>query len=88
MSYCRWGKDSDVYVYVTERVVKDERETWWVCCMCTLYADTPAIDTPDTVFAPTLAALKQHLEQHREKGHKVPDSAFERIAREMAEGIE
>lgn len=81
MSYCRWGPDSDVYVYVTERVVKEETEHYWVCCMCKLHQE-------GNIYAPNLASLRQHLEHHREQGDKVPDYAFERIDREIAEGIE
>lgn len=85
MSYCRWGPDSDVYVYATERVIKDDRvETWWVCAGCELFADNPSIGI-GPIYAPTLDALRDHLQRHRAAGHKVPDAAFERIDREMAE---
>ena len=87
MSYCRWGADSDVYVYGSEREVKGTTERVWVCMECTLYADNPAVGEGD-VYAPYLRGLRAHLEEHRLRGDKVPDYAFERIDKEMAEGIE
>lgn len=68
MAFCRWGEDSDVYVYDTG----DNLE----CCGCMLSA------TRDT-FNGTFLEMKEHLLAHREAGHKVPDYALSRIEFEM-----
>ena len=74
MSYCRFGRDSDVYCYRAATV--DAEPDRWVCCGCSLGADA-------TEF-PTVEGLLIHLEAHRAAGDKVPEPAMERCRAELA----
>ena len=69
MSYCRMGTDSDVYLIATFG-------GWW-CCGCRL--------TDGTEVIKRRAAVLSHLQDHKAAGHKVPQRAFQRIEREIAE---
>lgn len=83
MSYCRWGKDSDVYVYGTRAFNIDHKrlETLWVCQDCELKGDnTRGVTT-------TATAMISHLLAHREAGHKVPEYAIERLRDEENEPL-
>lgn len=81
MSYCRWGKDSDVYVYATKGYNSDHKrlETLWVCQDCELKADR------NSAVTTTATAMISHLLAHREAGHKVPEDAIERLRQEDKE---
>lgn len=70
MSYCRFGGDSDVYVYPTD----DGAE----CCACLL-------EDGDTAFYETSAGMLGHLVDHIAAGHKVPAEALQRLIEEMKE---
>jgi len=70
MSYVRFSKESDVYMY------------WHVdgyvdCCGCSISESWALHSFKD--------ALK-HLHEHRKRGDKVPDYAIERIQREIKSG--
>lgn len=58
MSYARWGADSDVYVFVS---VYGGIE----CCGCKMGDGSPIFDTSREIL--------DHLEEHRNKQHLVPD---------------
>lgn len=63
MAFCRFGDDSDVYVF-------DDSETL-TCCWCQLLQDRD--------FNGTYLEMKEHLLAHRAAGHKVPDYAISRL---------
>jgi len=63
MSYCRFGDDSDVYVYATF-------EDTYECCACRL-----SINWGHKTAADMIA----HLEKHRATGHLVPQYAIDRL---------
>jgi hypothetical protein len=67
MSYCRFGPDSDVYVYAS---LGDE----WICCACALNEATESWER----FA-TPAEMIAHLKKHKGAGHMVPEYAIERL---------
>lgn len=85
MSYCRWGADSDVYVFTTRKDIE--------CCGCILQ-EREWVEEPDnkwfggyfkavgeiiqTTFTSN-AGMIEHLEKHVAAGHQVPDYAFERL---------
>ena len=63
MALCRFGSDSDVYIYYS---VHGGIE----CCGCQLVA-SGMFNVPDE------EQMIAHLEEHRLAHHKVPDVAFE-----------
>lgn len=63
MSYARFGDDSDVYVYVSDRGLE--------CCWCTLQ--------PKSETFRSNAAMIVHLEEHQASGHVVPERVFVRL---------
>jgi len=84
MSYCRFGSDSNVYVYTSSQGLE--------CCACWLdtgeWVDQDFLGTTYKVFqsdgsVQTLfqsnRGMIEHLNLHVEKGHKVPDRALERL---------
>jgi hypothetical protein len=73
MSYCRRGPDSDVYMYEVEDA---PGEYWIVCDRCCLNREN---DEWYTLPKDALA----HLEDHRSKGHKVPEAALQRLREEI-----
>lgn len=77
MSYCRWGKDSDVYVYATEY----DGKWYWVCQGCELE------NNDGDGIRHTAKAMAEHLLAHREAGHKVPEYAIERLHEEKNEPL-
>ncbi|KKM64791.1 hypothetical protein LCGC14_1497850 [marine sediment metagenome] len=88
MSYCRNnGKDSDVYLIATGNV--NTNENGWECCGCPRVPREDSvfegITIPGSPFFTTLQETIAHLEEHRRLGDKVPESAFERLRREIAE---
>ena len=74
MSYCRFGEDSDVYVYPS---IRDDVDVI-VCYRCCLSLDS------DSVFHGPEAALG-HLRMHQMMGDEVPDHAIERLQKEIEE---
>lgn len=76
MSYCRWGEDSDVYLYVT---TDDEGGIRWVCAGCKL-------DEKDDGWPYSPQSVLLHLEAHRQAKHKVPERAFDRLRMEIEQG--
>lgn len=71
MSYCRFGDDSDVYVYYACKGL--------CCCMCFLNSDRE-----DEHFHKR-SEMINHLKQHKKRGHKVPPRAMKRLKEEIAE---
>jgi hypothetical protein len=69
MSYCRKGPGSDVYVYPA-------KNDTIVCCGCILN------DNEDVKFDNRRDVLT-HLAKHTREGHKVLESVFGRLAREI-----
>ncbi|MBW3571377.1 MAG: hypothetical protein KY467_09740 [Gemmatimonadetes bacterium] len=69
MAYCRFGRDSDVYVYAIEGGVE--------CCRCRLL-DGRWFKAPDA------AQMMEHLLAHRAAGHRVPESALDELRQELA----
>ena len=61
MSYVRWCKESDVYVYPSE--------DGYVCCGCSLSENDGA------VFS-NVKDMIMHLVKHVKEGSKVPDYVF------------
>lgn len=70
MSYCRFGGDSDVYVYRTDNGLD--------CCACLL-------EDGDTSFHETAAGMLSHLVEHIASGHKVPAYALQRLLEDKRE---
>lgn len=70
MAYARWGPDSDVYVY-------SDGERW--LCHC-----GNDMGDPSCVLK-SLEQLLYHLQEHRHRGHKVPQDAIDRVEREIRE---
>ena len=75
MSYARFSKDCDVYIY-------DDYRYGLHCCGCKLkkphgYAND--------IFHENYDLLIEHLHEHRKAGHKVPDYLFEILAEERDE---
>jgi hypothetical protein len=70
VALCRFGSDSDVYVYYS---IHGGIE----CCGCRLL-DGRLFNLP------TEAEMIAHLEQHRRAGHKVPEEAFEELRTEAS----
>lgn len=71
MSYCRFGEDSDVYVF--ENIVGRLE-----CCGCDLREHGSFLTKSRT-------AMLAHLDEHRATGHLVPDYALERLRAELDE---
>ncbi len=68
MSYARWTEDSNVYAFMIEG--------GWECHCC-------GINRGETLQFKTLLGLRLHLVDHRERGQKVPQYAFDRIDYEL-----
>jgi hypothetical protein len=66
MSYCRFGNDSDVYVYL-------DVSGYLCCCGCSLKDDWKYFSTDD---------LLAHLSEHDDAGHDVPPDAIEQLLAE------
>lgn len=76
MSYCRFGRDSDVYVIYTV-------DGLWECCGCPSRAGWSV-----TLESPREMLL--HLAFHHGAGHKVPNQAMRRLrveARALDAGV-
>lgn len=76
MSYARFSKECDVYVFATEYGDKRVIE----CCACAFTAtnsDGPWAE-PFPQFS-TISGILEHLGAHREAGHKVPAYVSESI---------
>jgi hypothetical protein len=74
MSYCRWGTESNVYVFGLD---DDNGKIIYRCQCCALSHaknDNTDVWTPEEMIA--------HLEKHRAAGHKVPDRAIELLKSE------
>lgn len=72
MAYCRFSMDSDVYFYASTRGGFD-------CVRCLL-------ETGRLVHIAGYKEAVEHLNRHRQAGHKVPDSAFAALRRDFEAG--
>jgi hypothetical protein len=70
MAYCRFTRDSDVYVFETESGIE--------CCRCRLVGGTFAAGGP--------AQMIGHLLEHRAAGHAVPDEALRELREDLEPG--
>ena len=68
MALCRFGSDSDIYVYYSTHGGIE-------CCGCTLVEG-------GMFNVASEAQMIVHLEEHRRAGHKVPDVALEDLLAE------
>lgn len=71
MSYCRFGRNSDVYMY-------EHVDGFIECCACN-------IGEPQTFNTPRQAIM--HLFEHLGRGDKVPMYAYKQLIEEMRDGI-
>jgi hypothetical protein len=69
MSYCRKNAESDVYLYPSSYSI--------VCCGCLFLSAKQ-----DDIFGTEREAI-DHLRMHIQAGHKVPQSAIDRLKEEM-----
>ena len=67
MSYCRLSKTSDVYMY-------EDSGGGIRCCFCALGG---------TVYLATPKAALEHLAQHQQAGHKVPQHVIDQLLEEI-----
>ena len=72
MSYCRWS-EGNVYMFPSGNSI---------ICMCCSLMLGDGFDREDVILNTVQEAL-EHLQQHRDAGHDVPDCAFERLRAEM-----
>ena len=77
MSYCRFGDDSDVYLY-------EHVDGFYECCSCRLMKFEKGLpfDMHESKKLLNLSEVLAHLLKHKKKGHKVPDYAFKRALEE------
>lgn len=66
MSYCRWGADSDLYIY--------ESGGGFVCCSCALDVRSVTVDSEK--------AMADHVRLHVAADHRVPEHLIEDLERE------
>jgi len=80
MSYCRFGDDSDVYLYY-------HVDNFFECCSCRLLGFEkrflPDFEMHKSKKMSNLSEVLAHLMKHKKKGHKVPDYALGRILDEL-----
>lgn len=76
MSYCRFGDDSDVYLY---HHINGSYE----CCSCRLMGFEKGSGMHKSKKMSNLNEALVHLMKHKKKGHKVPDYAFGRVLEEL-----
>jgi hypothetical protein len=72
MAYCRFGRDSDVYVFEMEGGIE--------CCRCRIAGGT--------FEAGGAAEMIEHLLKHRAAGHAVPDEALRELREDLEFGRE
>jgi len=72
MAYCRFGPDSDVYLYMSA-------DGCFCCCGCGLIG--PGLK--HNFVASTHREILDHLEQHLAAGHNVPAEAIEELKQEV-----
>ena len=76
MSYCRFGDDSDVYLY-------PHVNGHFECCACRLMGLEKGLAMHKSKKMTNLSEVLVHLTKHKKKGHKVPDSALGRVLDEL-----
>ncbi|HID37791.1 MAG TPA: hypothetical protein EYP39_10555 [Ghiorsea sp.] len=75
MAYCRFGKDSDVYLY-------EDINGGWSCIWCELVSGGKI--SAANSHLDTIEATITHLREHIKCGHKVPDKAIAELEAEKA----
>ncbi len=73
MAICRFGDESDVYVY-------EDIGGGFTCCGC------PIANRAD-VNVPTASEMIVHLQEHQGLGHKVPAAAFDKLSELVTEQL-
>lgn len=63
MAYARFGRDSDVYVFLSTQGGLE-------CCRCDLLGESASY------IAKTTPEMLTHHEQHRARGHRVPEDCI------------
>lgn len=76
MSYCRFGTDSNVYLF--PRLFGD-----YECCGCWLESKTGDMSSAEHVIMHSLEEVLAHLQKHRDADHLVPERTFVRVREEM-----
>lgn len=74
MSYCRFGEDSDVYVF-------ENNNGYYECCACMFeegYNSYRTVKTKDMI---------NHMKKHEKMGHKVPKRVIQHLEEELKNGI-
>lgn len=74
MSYVRFGKDSDVYVYGAALDLE--------CCGCSLLQDNKSL-FGGFYNTNSRSAMIEHLKLHKRRGDKVPPRVFKRLKEEI-----
>ncbi len=69
MSYCRWGQDSDVYIFLGEDGLH--------CCGCRLNGRRG-----EEFITDMYSEMLSHLDHHKAAGQKVDASALQELAEE------
>lgn len=72
MSYCRFGNDSDVYLYM-------HVDGQHVCCSCRMLDERP------DVYMYNAQSALMHLKGHKTAGHRVPKYALTALEAELKE---
>lgn len=73
MSFARFGEDSNVYVYKSDRGI--------TCCCCWL-------NNGATVDFANARLIRRHLIEHKSAGHFVTDQTFEELRKYRLENEE
>lgn len=83
MSYCRWGPESDVYIYATV----DNGPI--VCCGCRFQPVNEHDNYPwnDNYETTDPFEMIGHAIDHEFSGDKVPAKVFHRLWREFVDGV-
>lgn len=71
MAYCRYGWDSDIYVYATGGGM--------MTCHGLGHADV------DATYMGTPQQMYEHMTAHATAGHRVPQRALDRLREELEE---
>ena len=75
MSYCRMGKDSDLYVL--------HAGYGFECVNCKLQPKYQGYGMHMSTVRKTRKQMIKHINQHIEAGHKVPERAISRLNNEI-----
>jgi len=79
MSYCRAGKDSDLYV------IANKDNDGYECMACQLVSDEN--DRFRSYHAGHASKMLEHLRNHLVQGHKIPHYTFDRLHDDAEHGF-